>query len=34
VATHLSYAIQWFGLAGAIAVLWLVLNVKREKERN
>ncbi len=30
VATHVSYAIQWFGLAGAIVVLWLVLNVKRE----
>lgn len=30
VGTHISYAIQWFGLATAIAVLWLVLNVKRE----
>lgn len=30
VGTHVSYAIQWFGLAGAIVVLWLVLNVKRE----
>lgn len=33
VGTHLSYAIQWFGLAGAIVVLWVVLNVKRERER-
>lgn len=30
VGTHMSYAIQWFGLAAAIVVLWLVLNVKRE----
>jgi surfeit locus 1 family protein len=32
VSTHISYAIQWFGLAGAIAVLWLVLNVRRDKD--
>lgn len=31
VSTHISYAIQWFGLAGAIVVLWLVLNFKRER---
>lgn len=30
VGTHISYAIQWFGLATAIVVLWLVLNLKRE----
>jgi surfeit locus 1 family protein len=30
VGTHISYAIQWFGLASVIVVLWLVLNVKRE----
>jgi surfeit locus 1 family protein len=30
VGTHISYAIQWFGLAAAIVVLWLVLNVKQE----
>lgn len=30
VGTHMSYAIQWFGLAAAIVVLWLVLNVKLE----
>lgn len=30
VGTHISYAIQWFGLAAAIVVLWLALNVKRE----
>ncbi len=34
VSTHVSYAIQWFGLAGSIVVLWLVLNVKREKEKD
>lgn len=28
--THVSYAIQWFGLAAAVMVLWLVLNVKRK----
>lgn len=33
VGTHISYAVQWFGLAAAIAVLWLVLNVKREGEK-
>jgi surfeit locus 1 family protein len=33
VSTHISYAIQWFGLAAAIAVLWLVLNVKRDEGR-
>lgn len=31
VGTHISYAIQWFGLAATIVILWLVLNVKREK---
>ena len=30
VGTHISYPIQWFGLAAAIMVLWLVMNVKRE----
>lgn len=34
VSTHISYAIQWFGLAGAIVVLWLVLNVKIEKDKD
>lgn len=29
VDTHISYAIQWFGLAGTLVVLWLVLNTKR-----
>lgn len=32
VGTHISYAIQWFGLAAAIVVLWLVLNVKIDKK--
>lgn len=30
VGTHISYAIQWFGLAAAIVVLWLVLNIKQK----
>jgi surfeit locus 1 family protein len=29
VATHVSYALQWYGLAAAIAVLFLVLNLKK-----
>lgn len=32
VATHISYAIQWFGLAATLVVLWLVLNIKRIKK--
>lgn len=32
VDTHISYAIQWFGLAATIMVLWLVLNTKRNKK--
>ncbi len=31
VGTHVSYAIQWFGLASTIVVLWLVMNIKTEK---
>ena len=30
VATHLSYAMQWYGLAATLVVLWLALNVKRK----
>ncbi|MEQ1593174.1 MAG: SURF1 family protein [Thiobacillaceae bacterium] len=26
---HTSYAIQWYGLAATLAVLWMVLNLKR-----
>lgn len=29
VTTHLSYAMQWYGLTATLIVLWLVLNVKR-----
>lgn len=32
VDTHISYAIQWFGLAATIVVLWLVLNTKQIKK--
>lgn len=31
VATHLSYAMQWYGLTATLIVLWLVLNVKRKQ---
>lgn len=29
VATHVSYAFQWYSLATTLTVLWLVMNVKR-----
>ncbi len=31
VTTHLSYAMQWYGLTATLVVLWLVLNVKRKE---
>ena len=31
---HLSYAIQWYSLATTLAVLWLVMNVKRYREND
>lgn len=34
VSTHLSYALQWYGLAATLAVLWLGLNVKRKEIRD
>lgn len=30
VTTHLSYAMQWYGLTATLIVLWLVLNMKRK----
>jgi surfeit locus 1 family protein len=30
IATHVSYAIQWYGLAATLVVLWLTLNLKRD----
>lgn len=30
VDTHLSYAMQWYGLCATLVTLWLVLNVKRK----
>lgn len=27
---HLAYALQWFALAAALAVIWIVVNLKRE----
>ena len=32
VDTHVSYAFQWYSLAGTLAVLWLIMNVKRRPE--
>lgn len=29
---HVSYAVQWYSLATTLAVLWLVLNVKRHRD--
>lgn len=29
VGTHISYAIQWFGLAATIVVLWIALNIRK-----
>ncbi|MBU1396574.1 MAG: SURF1 family protein [Gammaproteobacteria bacterium] len=29
VSTHVSYAFQWYSLAATLAVLWLIMNVKR-----
>lgn len=31
VAMHVSYAFQWYSLAATLAVLWLVMNVKRHR---
>lgn len=30
VATHVGYALQWYGLAATLVALWLVLNVRRD----
>jgi surfeit locus 1 family protein len=32
VSMHLGYAIQWYSLATTLAVLWVVMNVKRDRE--
>jgi surfeit locus 1 family protein len=32
VETHVSYAFQWYSLATTLAVLWLVMNVKRHRD--
>ena len=32
VATHVGYAFQWYSLATMLAVLWLVMNVKRRRD--
>lgn len=31
VDTHLSYAMQWYGLCATLVTLWLVLNLKRKQ---
>jgi len=30
--THLAYAVQWFALAAAIFIYWLVINVRRRSD--
>jgi surfeit locus 1 family protein len=32
VSMHVSYAVQWYSLATTLAVLWIVLNVKRHRK--
>ena len=32
VDTHISYAMQWYGLCATLVTLWLVLNVKRTND--
>jgi surfeit locus 1 family protein len=32
VSMHVGYAIQWYSLATTLAVLWVVMNVKRDRE--
>ena len=32
VGMHLGYAFQWYSLATTLAVLWVVMNVKRDRE--
>ena len=34
VSMHLGYAFQWYSLATTLAVLWVVMNVKRERNAN
>jgi cytochrome oxidase assembly protein ShyY1 len=32
VDVHRAYALQWFTMSGAIAILYIVLNVRRKKQ--
>ncbi|MHB1187292.1 SURF1 family protein [Thiobacillus sp.] len=32
VDTHVSYAFQWYSLAATLAVLWLIMNVRRVRD--
>lgn len=34
VSMHLGYAFQWYSLATTLAVLWVVMNVKRDREND
>jgi surfeit locus 1 family protein len=34
VSMHLGYAFQWYSLAATLAVLWLVMNVKRDRKND
>lgn len=31
VATHVAYALQWYGLAATLVILWLALNIRRAR---
>ena len=33
IAMHTSYALQWYGLAATIVVLWLAMNIKRNDNK-
>ncbi|HQT31868.1 MAG TPA: SURF1 family protein [Thiobacillus sp.] len=33
VSMHLGYAFQWYSLATTLVVLWVVMNVKRDREK-
>lgn len=32
VASHVSYAFQWYSLAATLAALWLIMNIKRDRD--
>lgn len=32
VVSHVSYAFQWYSLAATLAALWLIMNIKRDRD--